>query len=54
MSRPDCARRRRYPDPALSLAEREGTIPIPSPPEGERDRVSGAYDAHGTFMNDVP
>jgi len=28
--------------PALSLSEGEGAISIPSPPEGERDRVRGS------------
>jgi hypothetical protein len=27
--------------PTLSLAEGEGVVSIPSPPEGERDRVRG-------------
>ena len=27
--------------PTLSLSEGEGVISIPSPPEGERDRVRG-------------
>jgi len=43
--------------PPLSLAEGEGAIPIPSPPEGppegEGDRVRGAYDAQRTFVNGV-
>jgi hypothetical protein len=38
----------------LSLAEGEGAIPIPSLPEGERDRVRGAYDAQRTFVSNVP
>ena len=28
--------------PTLSLAEGEGVVSIPSPPEGERDRVRGS------------
>jgi hypothetical protein len=28
--------------PPLSLAEGEGVVAIPSPPEGERDRVRGS------------
>ena len=37
--------------PALSLAEGEGAVSIPSPPEGERDRVRGGYDAEHTFVH---
>jgi hypothetical protein len=37
--------------PALSLAEGEGAIPIPSPPEGERARVRGAEGLSGSFAN---
>ena len=39
--------------PALSLAEGEGAVSIPSPPEGERDRVRGGYDAEHAFVNNV-
>jgi hypothetical protein len=37
--------------PTLSLAEGEGGVSIPSPPEGERDRVRGRLDAERAFVN---
>ncbi len=37
--------------PTLSLAEGEGVVSIPSPPEGERGRVRGASDAEHAFVN---
>jgi hypothetical protein len=37
--------------PTLSLAEGEGEASIPSPPEGERDRVRGGLDAERAFVN---
>jgi hypothetical protein len=37
--------------PTLSLAEGEEDASIPSPPEGERDRVRGRLDAERAFVN---
>ena len=37
--------------PTLSLAEGEGVVAVPSPPEGERARVRGAQDTKNTFAN---
>jgi hypothetical protein len=37
--------------PTLSLAEGEGGVSIPSPPEGERARVRGFLDAERAFVN---
>jgi hypothetical protein len=37
--------------PTLSLAEGEGGVSTPSPPEGERDRVRGRIDAERAFVN---
>ena len=37
----------------LSLSEGEGKFMVPSPPEGERGRVRGAWDAEVWFMNNA-
>jgi hypothetical protein len=37
--------------PTLSLAEGEGGVSIPTPPEGGRDRGWGRLDAERAFMN---
>ena len=37
--------------PTLLIEEGEGAVSIPSPPEGERDRVRGAEDAEHAFVN---
>jgi hypothetical protein len=37
--------------PTLSLPEGEGGVSIPSPPEGERDRVRGRLDAERALVN---
>jgi len=37
--------------PSLSLSEGEGAVSIPSPPEGERVGVRGAWDAEHAFVN---
>ena len=37
--------------PTLSLAEGEGDLEVPSPPEGER--VRGVQDAKNMFVNDT-
>jgi hypothetical protein len=39
--------------PTLSIAEGEGGVSIPSPPEGERDRVRGRLDAERAFVNEA-
>jgi len=31
----------------------EGAVSIPSPPEGERDRMRGSVDVEHTFTNDA-
>ena len=37
--------------PTLLIGEGEGAVSIPSPLEGERDRVRGAEDAEHAFVN---
>jgi hypothetical protein len=39
--------------PTLSLAEGEGGVSIPSPPEGERARVRGRLDPERAVVNEA-